>query len=82
MAKNYGFYSEQAILSGCGSSIYEDLEGNMVEVTCVTPCPNGEEYNWTDKVFVGEVRKWIRQGKEERYCYKKMPLKYYRKNLG
>jgi len=57
----YGFYSAAAVKAGTGSSIYEDENGNEVEITCISNDIHGSGYNWPDKRFVGIVVKYLRK---------------------
>ena len=60
--KKEGWYSARAV-EFCGSFFYQDLDGKEVEVTTVTDIGSGEDwYKWEDKVFVGIVTKFIREG--------------------
>lgn len=60
----HGFYSEWAALQG-GTVIYATQDGREVEVTGVyqTKEKGKREYPWADKVYVGEVTKWLRDGR-------------------
>jgi hypothetical protein len=55
-----GWYSNQAIANGCGSSFWRKPDGTVVEVTGVgsETCP----YEWADRVCLGEVTEWVRTG--------------------
>lgn len=64
-AKKYGFYSQQAVDDGCGSSFYATPDGKDVEVTAIYSDPDGKAYLWSDKVCVGEVCEWLYQGKPD-----------------
>lgn len=62
-----GWYSQQAIDAGCGSSIYSTENGGTVEVTCVCRDKEAEEqYKWPDKKCVGNVVQWLRKEKVSR----------------
>jgi hypothetical protein len=56
----YGFFSQLAVDSGCGSCEYETPDGKLVKVTCVGSKRDDPDYAWPDKVFVGEVTKFVR----------------------
>ena len=58
----YGWYSAQSAAKGYGTFIYERADGTEVEVTQVSSDPAGSHYNWPDKVCVGEVTTFRRQG--------------------
>lgn len=56
----YGFFSQAAVDSGCGSAEYKTPDGKLVEVTCVSSKRDDQDYRWPDKVFVGEVTEFVR----------------------
>lgn len=70
MPNKVGFYSQQAVNSGCGTNIYLTTDGQEVEVTAVyETIENAEtDYGWPDKKFVGEVTQWVRQKKMSDQC--------------
>lgn len=60
----YGWYSKEADMvnkngGGYLRIFWEKVNGEVVEVTCVTKDKEGDSYKWPDKVFVGEVTKCI-----------------------
>lgn len=57
----YGWYSQQAA-NIYGSCIYENQQGQLIEVTCILEgfVDNDSRYEWKDKVLIGEVKKFIR----------------------
>jgi hypothetical protein len=68
----YGFFSKEALRMGCPSYIYTtpNLKSSsvdiVVEVTTVTTDPLGRSYDWKDKVCVGPVDRYLREGKPRR----------------
>lgn len=68
----YGWFSQQAIDHGCGTCFYRTAKGGVVEVTCVNLDPAGESYKWEDKVCVGKVTEWVRDGRKRSGFYEKM----------
>lgn len=57
-----GYYSaEQA--EKFGTVIRQGPNGTEVECTCICSSTNCSECKWTDKVCVGEVGEYLRQGK-------------------
>jgi hypothetical protein len=58
----YGWFSEKS-LSVSGTSFYLTEDGTEVEVTCITDDPEGKEYHWDDKQFLGKVVQWSRHGR-------------------
>lgn len=62
----YGRYSQKAVDMGSGTSIYSSVSGVPVEVTCVTSSLDSSFYRWDDKVFVGEVKSYLKCGKKPR----------------
>lgn len=58
----HAVFSEQAA-NTFGSSIYLNPDGKEVEVTNVYSSEENDNYNWVDKVYVGEVKTWLRQGR-------------------
>lgn len=58
------WYSQRSVDHDLGSSIYVTAEGVEVEVTCVG---DGASYLWPDKVYVGVVVAFVRQGKLSRW---------------
>jgi hypothetical protein len=59
----HAWFSEEAA-NMCGSYIYADAEGNEVEVTACTVTRNGDSYGWPDKVYLGTVVRYVKQGRE------------------
>ena len=55
----YGFYSPTAAKTN-GSYIYKLTDGSEVEVTALCTDKEGSAYRYEDKVYVGEVTKYIR----------------------
>jgi 3-deoxy-D-manno-octulosonic-acid transferase len=60
--KKYGWYSSKAA-EDFGTIIYEKNNGEKVEVTYVSTDPQDKSYLWFDAVSVGEVVKYIGQGR-------------------
>ena len=56
----YAWFSQTAA-DRQGSSIYVTASGAEVEATCAVD-DKAFPYNWPDKVYVGEVEAWMRQG--------------------
>lgn len=71
----YGFYSAKADKQ-CGTTFWENPNGQLVKVTYVSENPEGSNYGWDDKVCVGPVLKYAKVGspgkhefhKERTYC--------------
>jgi len=59
--KQYGAYSKEAAAQH-GSEIYRTPDGKEVEVTTRSYDPDFSYYLWGDKLSVGEITQWIRQG--------------------
>jgi hypothetical protein len=61
----HAWYSAEAA-EEFGTYIYSKADGTTVEVTAVYESKElGEEkYKWCDKVYLGEVDKYVRQGRE------------------
>jgi len=57
----HGFYSAK-FSAQFGTKIWEDLHGQPVEVCFVDDDPMGAGYGWSDKVYVGPVVKYLREG--------------------
>jgi hypothetical protein len=55
----YGWRSEKA-RAACGSVFWSTPDGGEVEVTAVSDSRDYPEYKWDDKVYVGEVVRWLR----------------------
>lgn len=62
MNTKYGWYSRKAVIAGCGHHVYANKDGVNIITTAVTADSEGAGYNWDDKVFVGEVVKFVRSG--------------------
>lgn len=58
----FGFYSAKADLA-FGTVIYRTKDGKEVEVTAVDEDQNAPSYQWSDKIYVGEVKEYLRRGK-------------------
>lgn len=57
--KMYGWFSEKAAAIS-NINLYESVNGGTVEVTGITPDPEGCSYMWKDKKSVGEVLRHVR----------------------
>lgn len=70
------FSAEAARLYGTG--IWEDKDGKEVEVTCVDPDKTrlDQMYTWKDRVYVGMVQRWLREGKQGECQFKPIYLPY------
>lgn len=55
MTKLIGYFSQQAVDAGYGSSYYLREDGQRVEVTMVFSANTEDTYRWPDKKFVGIV---------------------------
>lgn len=60
---HYGYYSEKGAEVG-GTCFYLTPEGKEVEVSCAGLDREGTGYMWPDKVFVGEITEYVRQGRK------------------
>jgi len=67
----YGWFSPRAA-EDFGTFFYTTPSGETVEVTEVSTDPEGHGYKWSDKVAVGKVGEFIRQGREGRIVYGRM----------
>lgn len=56
----YGWYSERAVDMGGAVVVWETPLGDEVEVTGVTSDLEGKGYAYEDKMFVGEVTRYLR----------------------
>jgi hypothetical protein len=56
----YGFYSQEAANNKGNVAIWEDNNGNEVEVTFATNDITGNAYQWPDKRFVGEIKHCVK----------------------
>ena len=64
-----GWFSQEAINQGLAhSTIWLTDDGKEVEITCAT----NQDYNWKDKVFKGNVVKFIRQAQPKRKSNKEI----------
>lgn len=61
MANRIGMFSEKAA-ERHGSVFWRHADGHEVEVTNVGD--NADGYLWDDKVIVGEVTEYVRQGRK------------------
>lgn len=62
MTKLYGVYSAKAA-EKIGTKIWQRPDGTEVEVVSVADDPKCLSFLWDDKVFVGEVTKFVRPGR-------------------
>lgn len=60
--RRWGFYSAEAAQKH-GTVFYATVDGRKVEVTIVSQDPEGGEYEWEDKVCVGEVTDYLSKGR-------------------
>lgn len=60
--KLYGVYS-QAASEQFGTVIYKGVNGSEVSVTAVYSDKESPDYKWPDKVLIGEVTQFVRQGR-------------------
>lgn len=65
--RRYGWFSQQAKDTHHQTSIYTTPDGEEVEIGTVsnTNDPDESLYSWPDKVCVGEVTEWLRDGQKE-----------------
>ena len=61
----YGFYSQQAVDKGFPTHIWKSPSGIEREVTGVYWDEEAETCKWTDKMFVGRVIEFVRQGRPD-----------------
>lgn len=62
MIKYYGFHSSQARdKTGCSVYIYELIKGGTARCTHVTSNVDAPNYQWPDKVSLGEVGNFIKE---------------------
>ena len=54
----HAFYSAEAA-EKFGTVVYAQADGTQVTATCITDDAEGSEYFWDDKVYVGEVTRFI-----------------------
>jgi hypothetical protein len=59
-----GWYSQEAA-ERFGSCFYSTPDGDEVEVTCVFATSDTADYRWSDKVNVGPVVAWLREGRPD-----------------
>ena len=58
----YGWFSLKG--SEYGTSFYETPQGGSVEVTCIYTSKTDPPEGWDDYVFVGEVTKFLKTGRQ------------------
>lgn len=75
--KFIGYFSQQAVNAGCGSVIYSASGKRQIEVTAVYRVGDNVEksYLWKDKVCVGPLKKYLRQGQPSSYFMKPVPFR-------
>jgi hypothetical protein len=53
--KLYGAYSQSSVDSGLGHSVWINVKGEKVNITCVSETDDFSAYLWPDLVSVGEI---------------------------
>lgn len=64
-----GFYSQQSVDLGYGTSMWNTPDGKQVEITVVLRPGTEDSYQWPDKKFVGLVTTWARVGRPDTTGY-------------
>jgi hypothetical protein len=60
----YGWFSEQQVKEGGATAIYLGVDGKEYEISDVTGDSSLLNPIWKDSVCVGEVTRWIRDGRD------------------
>ena len=59
--KLYGFWSDTQFFYNKEYFVYEDINNNLVNITCVENNPEVENTFFKDKKLIGELKKFIKK---------------------